>query len=171
MAGAAASASASIPAPSAPTWVASSLWRPSRATLPPLRPGAVRPLEELPEFRRHLEERLPADRQLGPHLPNDEVDLPQLGVRLGVVVPSVAAAALHPLQRREGDRMGDGEERVEIQSQVPGRVVLPIAVDLDPPAPLPERRNLLQRLLQLALGPDAPHQALHALLEVLVDRG
>ena len=49
----------------------------------------------------------------------------------GIIFPEVPAPALLPLDRGAGDRLGDGEQVVQVERRVPARVVLPIAVHAD----------------------------------------
>ena len=53
--------------------------------------------------------------------------LPELGVGAGVVVTRLCAPALAPLERGARDALGHGEERAEVECEVPAGVVLAVA--------------------------------------------
>ncbi len=101
--------------------------------------------------------------------PDDHLDLAQLRVGLGVVVAGVAAAALAALQRGQGHALGHGQQRAQVEGQVPARVVLAVPLDPHLRRPLLEGGDPLEGALQLALGADDPDQLLHAVLELLLD--
>ena len=67
---------------------------------------------------------------------------PALVVGRRVVEPAVRAAALGPRPGAPGDRLGDGQQVVELEHEVPARVVDPVADRPDGAPALAERRQL-----------------------------
>ena len=60
---------------------------------------------------------------------SDHVDLGKLWVGIGKVIAGVAAAAFFAVDRGQGRRFGEGQQRVQIQGQMPARIVMTIAFD------------------------------------------
>src|SRR5256886_16221293 len=89
---------------------------------------------------------------------------------MGMVVAGVTATALLALQRRGGAALGHREERAEVERRVPAGVVRAAALDAHPPGPLLQHLDLLERLPQLRLAPDDPHEVLHRFLQLGLDR-
>src|SRR5256886_11707086 len=98
------------------------------------------------------------------------VDPAPLIVRVRVVVPRVAAAALFALERRQGAALGHGEKRPEAERRVPAGVVGASPLGAYPLRPRLEGLDLPERLRELAPGADQADQALHRLLRVGLDR-
>ncbi len=99
-----------------------------------------------------------------------EVERAPVRVGRGEVVAGVAAARLLALQRRLGDALGDHEHVGEVEGEVPAGVVLPVALHAELLGARLELLDLDERLAQLVGLADDPDQALHDVLEVLLDR-
>ena len=58
------------------------------------------------------------------------------------------------IERRLGDALGDDEHVLQVEGEVPARVVLPVALDQQVLRPLLERLDALQRAGELLTGAD-----------------
>ena len=79
---------------------------------------------------RNRHARAPPSRRRAP-LRVDDVERAELRDLVRVVVAEVAAAALLALDRRARDRLGHGQQVVQIERRVPAGVVLAVAGDAD----------------------------------------
>ncbi len=87
-----------------------------------------------------------------------------------MVVAGVAAAALLALERRQRAALRHRQQRAQVERGVPARVVGAAAIRPRLRRALLEDLELLQRLLQLALGADDADQVLHDVLQLGLDR-
>src|SRR6266849_2382195 len=87
-----------------------------------------------------------------------------------MVVASVAAAALLPLERRHRRALGRRQQRAEIERGVPAWVVRPPAVHSRLSRTVLEDFELLERGLHVGLVATDADEALHALLQLGLDR-
>src|SRR5262249_28478994 len=102
-------------------------------------------------------------------LPQDDVDLSQLRIRLWVVVAGVAASAFFPLDSGAGNSFRYGEKSCQIERQVPAGVVLAMAFHPHAFGSVLEDGELVKGFQQFVFSSDDPHQNVHAFLKVLLN--
>src|SRR5207249_5799042 len=73
------------------------------------------------------------------------------------------------LEGGEGQSFRAGRQRAQVAGAVPARVVALAPLDSPPPRPLLENLDLRQGLLEFRLRPDDADEAVHHLLEILLD--
>src|SRR3979409_1449898 len=82
--------------------------------------------DQLAQLLRDLRERLGSELELPASLPRDDVLLPPLRIGLREVFAGMTAAALLAHERGAGAGRGDGEQRMQIEREVPARVELAV---------------------------------------------
>src|SRR2546425_1496373 len=122
-------------------------------------------LNECHKVRRNGRLRLAPYRHAAPFLLDHDLLACLLLVGVGIVAARVAAAALGPLAGGAGGRLGDDEQRVQVDRGVPAGVVLSAAGNPHLPRPRLELLEVVERGLQACLVTDDPRVPLHHVLQ------
>src|SRR5260370_26126823 len=101
-------------------------------------------------------------------LANGELERSVGWILVRIIVAEMRAAALFALQRRTGDRLGNGQQIVQIQRCVPARIVLAISSYRYRFRPLAQFQNFIQSLFHLVMTADNSDQPLHEILQLVL---
>ena len=128
-------------------------------------------LHNLFQLRRHLRQRLARHAEFPSFaLPHDAVHLAPFLVVVREIFARVAAAAFRPLERRLRHRFADVEHVLQIERQVPARIVLNVAADFGLGRPRPQLGDLVERRSQIFVRAHDADQALHRGPQIFVNR-
>src|SRR5437868_7767053 len=89
-------------------------------------------LDDLLEFLRYRRNRQARDLHAAVRSPlRHDVERAEFGDLVRIILAEVSAAALFPLERRDGDRLGDVEQVADVDRRVPAGVILTVPFDTD----------------------------------------
>src|SRR2546425_7208878 len=122
-------------------------------------------LNECHQIRRERRLRLAPHRHAVPFFLNDDLLARLALIGIGIVAARVRAAALGPLECRAGGRLGDDEQRAQVDRGVPAGIVFAAPEDPHFPHARLELLELGERGLQACLVAHNSRVALHDGLE------
>src|SRR2546428_2607504 len=155
------------------TWTSGTSHRPPRRRLRRAGSGLTRRFvlaQQRAELGGDLRNGLGRQYETTVPLSRDDVLGPPLRIGLRKILASVAAAALFADQRAARDRFGDADEVLEIEREVPARVVDARAGHTRAGRASAKPLESGERFLQLITPADDPDEHLHRVLQLRVDR-